>query len=95
MLGAVFTAFTVSTNASLAVSTPSLTVAVIVAEPVWLAAGLTVTVRLLPLPPNTMFPLGTSVGFDELPLKVRFAATVSGSPTVKPIAAVGVFTVVN
>src|SRR6266511_3483973 len=32
-----------------------------------------------------MFALGTSVGLDELPLKVRFPAAVSTSPTVKPI----------
>ena len=44
---------------------PSLTVTVMLAVPFWLAAGVTVTVRLAPLPPNTMFPLGTSVGLFE------------------------------
>src|SRR5438093_10562192 len=32
-----------------------------------------------------MFPFGTSVGLDELPLNVRLPAAVSTSPTVKPI----------
>src|SRR5688572_24954740 len=46
---------TVSTKLSMAVSDPSLTVILIVAVPVWSVAGVTLTVRLLPLPPNTIF----------------------------------------
>src|ERR1051325_1434915 len=78
-------AFTDNTNVSAAVLTPSLTVTLIVAVPVWLAAGVTVTVRLPPLPPKTMFASGTNVGLDELPLRVKLPAAVSTSPTVKLI----------
>src|SRR6185295_5598935 len=53
IVGGVFTAVTVSKNVSLAVFVPSLTVTVMVAVPVWPVAGVTVTVRLLPLPPYT------------------------------------------
>src|SRR5262245_55693042 len=90
IVGASFTVLTVNTNVSLAVNAPSLTVTVIVAVPNWFVAGVTVTFRLAPLPPKTMFPLGTSVGLDELPLAVRLAAAVSASPTVKAIVAVDV-----
>ena len=64
---------------------PSLTVTVMLAVPVWFAAGVTVTVRLALLPPNTMFPFGTNVVLFELPLTVRLLALVSMSPTVKLI----------
>src|SRR5712691_1677865 len=87
IVGGSFTAVTVSTKFVLAVSAPSLTVAVIVAVPNWLAAGVTVTVRFAPAPPNTMFAFGTSVGFDEVPLTVKLPG-VSASPTVKVIAPV-------
>ena len=76
---------TVSAKRLLPVNAPSLTVTVIVAVPFWFAAGITVTVRLAPLPPNAMFPLGTTVTSDELPLTVRLPAPVSTSPTVKLI----------
>src|SRR6476469_9331740 len=94
MAGAVFTLFTVNTNVSEALDVPSLTVTVIVALPVWPAAGVTVTVRFEPLPPNTMFAFGTRVVLEELPVTVRFVACVSGSPMVNGIAGVGVFTMV-
>ena len=81
--GASLTAVTVRVKVSLVLAVPSLTLTVIVADPFWLAAGFTVTVRLAALPPKTMFALGTSVVLDELPVKVRFAAAVSTSPTVK------------
>ena len=46
---------TVSSQLSLAVCDPSLTVMLIVAVPVWSATGVTLTVRLVPLPPNAIF----------------------------------------
>lgn len=49
---------------------------------------MTVTVRLAPDPPKTMFAVGTSVVFDELPETVRLPAAVSWSPTVKASALV-------
>src|SRR5262245_33805118 len=53
------------------------------AEPLSLVTGVTVTVRLAPEPPKTMLALGTRVGLDELPARVRLAAAVSVSPMVK------------
>ena len=88
IVGAEFTALTVTTNVSLAVSEPSLTVTVIVAEPVCPLAGVTVTVRLAPEPPRTTFAVGTSVVFDEDRVTVRLAAVVSMSPTVNASAPV-------
>ena len=57
-------------------------------RPEWFAAGVTVTVRLAPVPPNTMFAFGTRAVFDELPVTIRLAAAVSTSPTVKASAPV-------
>src|SRR6185503_4440968 len=82
---------TVNTNVSLAVNAPSLTVTLIVAEPVCAAIGVTVTVLLAPLPPKTMFALGTRAGFEELPITVKLPTGVSVSPTVNGIAAVEEF----
>ena len=86
---------TVNTNESLALFVPSLTNTVIVATPDWPFAGVTVTVRLEPLPPNTMLFVGASAGFDEDELNVRFATGVSASVRVNGNAAVGVFTAVD
>ena len=61
MVGAVFTAFTVSRKVSFAVSDPSETVTVIVAVPLWPAAGVTVRVREAPEPPSTRPDGGTRV----------------------------------
>ena len=66
----------------------------IVAVPVWPAAGVRVTVRLEPLPPKPIFVFGTKIGLDELPLTFKLPAAVSTSPTVKPMPAVGVFELV-
>jgi hypothetical protein len=76
-------AFTINPKLIGVLAVPSLTVTVIVAVPVWFAAGVTVTVRFAPLPPKTMFAFGTKVGLFALPLTVRLAAAVSTSPTVK------------
>src|SRR6185437_6422701 len=63
IVGAVFGAgaFTVNVKALFAVLVPSLTVTVIVAVPDLPDAGVTVTVRLAPEPPKTMFAVGTRV----------------------------------
>src|SRR6266568_1565453 len=76
----------------LAVLVPSLTVRVRGATPVWPAAGVRVTVRLLPLPPKTMLALGRRAVFEELPETVRLPAAVSRSATVKGIGPVGILT---
>src|SRR4051812_26467340 len=94
MVGAVLTPLTVNKNGELAVEPPSFTDTVIVAVPVWPVAGVTVTVRLLPLPLKTILALGTRAVLDELPARVRLAIGVSASLIVNGMAAVGVLTVV-
>ena len=46
--------------------------------------------RLAPLPPKTMLPLGTSTVSEEKPVGVRLAAAVSISPTAKASGPVAV-----
>jgi hypothetical protein len=94
MVGASFTAVTVKTNVSDVDNVPSLTVTVIVAEPFAFAAGVTVTVRLAPVPPNTMFAFGTNVVSLDEPLIVSVPAAVSKSPMVNEIALVAVSSLV-
>src|SRR5262245_21153473 len=74
-------ALTVTYKGVLPLNCPSLTATVIAALPACPGAGLTVTVRLLPPPPNTMLLTGTRTGFDELPLTVSCTAAVSTSHT--------------
>src|SRR2546426_967107 len=88
IVGASFTALTVTTKLVLALYCPSPTVTVIVAVPLWLAAGLTVTVRLAPDPPKTMLLGGTSVPLHHPFPNVSPPAALSASPTVKLSAAV-------
>ena len=84
IVGAVFAAgaFTVSVKLVLVIFVPSLTFTVICAVPVLVPAGVTVIVRFAPLPPNTIFAVGTNVVAEEVPETVRLAAAVSASPTV-------------
>jgi hypothetical protein len=73
-LGGALVTFT--TNVSLAVRPPpSVTVTVIVAVPCWLAAGLRVTVRFVPVPLNVIRPAGKSVRFDDVALSASEPAT--------------------
>ena len=90
MVGPSVTASTVSTNSSEALAAPSLTVMRMVEAPVWLAAGVTVTVRSAPEPPRTMLAPGTSASSEEVAARVRLPAAVSTSPTVKAIGPVEV-----
>ena len=94
IVGGSLTAVTVSTNVSLVVVVPSLTVRVIVAVPLWFAAGVTVTVRFAPPPPRTRLASGTSVWSEEVAVTIRLAAAVSTSPTVTASAPVAVSSVV-
>ena len=82
MVGASFTAVTVTVKVRLAEAMPSLTVTVTSAEPLWFAAGVTVTVRLAPEPPNVTFAFGTSAGLEEAAESNRLPAEVSASATV-------------
>jgi hypothetical protein len=52
------------------------------AAPVCPAAGLNVTVRLLPLPPNTMFLAGIKVGFEVVASSCRMSGIFSASAIV-------------
>ena len=83
--GELLAGVTVSRKVSLAVNEPSFTVTVIVAEPNWLLTGVTEIVRFAPEPPKTMPLLGTSVGFEDEPVRTRLEAAVSTSPIVKLI----------
>src|SRR5579859_6790103 len=76
---------TVTRKLVLVLNDPSLTVTVMSVVPLWLDTGVTVTVRLEPLPPNAILPFGTSVWFEDTPLTVKLLAGLSMSPTVKPI----------
>src|SRR3954454_15283539 len=84
--GGSLTGVTVSANDE--VATPncaSWTVIVMIPEPLWLTAGVMMTVRLAPLPPKTIFCAGTSKGLEQEPFKVRLAGAVCASPMVKAI----------
>ena len=50
-----------------------------------MAAGVNVTFRLAPLPPNTTLAVGTRFVFEEVAFSVRLFAAVSASPIVKEI----------
>src|SRR5436190_24298273 len=61
------------------------TVTVRVTVPNWLVAGCTLMVRLLPLPPKTIFLRGIKFVSDELEERARLTAGVSTSPRTKVI----------
>ena len=90
IVGRSFTAVTVSSNVSLALAVPSLTVTVIVALPDWFAAGVIVIVRFAPEPPNMIPPGGTKIGFEDVACTAKSPAGLSRSPTVNVIADVAV-----
>ena len=93
IVGATLAGITVNKKESVAVApSSSVTVSVIVVDPIWSAAGVIVTVRFSPLPLNTMFASGTSKSFDEAPETTSEVASDSGSETLKSIAGVGVLT---
>src|SRR5205809_6826862 len=66
-----------------------------VAVPVWLRAGVTVTVRFAPEPPKTMLATGIKAGLEDVLERIRLPAAVCASPTVKAIGAVGIFWLVD
>ena len=63
--------------------TPSLAVTVMTAAPVLLGEGAIVTVRCVPLPPNTIFAVATKPGFDELAVRRT-------DPLIKPVSVNGI-----
>src|SRR5690242_17664090 len=83
IVGGVFV--TVTKKVSLALFTPSLTVTVMVAVPVWPDAGVTVTVRFASAPPKTIFAVGTSVVLSEALVRVRLLEGVPASVIEKGI----------
>src|SRR2546430_11231854 len=70
-----------------AVRLPSLTVTVMVAVPVWLRAGVTVTVQERPEHPQSQSTTGTKVLLEEAPERVRLACAVCEPPTVVAVGA--------
>jgi hypothetical protein len=94
MVGRSFTDVTLTVKVVLVLAVPSFTLIVIVALPLWFAAGVTVTVRFAPLPPNTMFPFGISVALLLEAVTVREETGVSWSPTVNVTAPVAVSSLV-
>ena len=62
----------------------------IVLVPLALASGLSVIVRLAPLPPRAMPPTATTPRSDDDAVTVSDPAAVSTSPTVKAMAPVAV-----
>ena len=85
MTGGEFVTITVRTNDLTAESEPSLTVTVMVVDPIRPATGVTVTVRLDPLPLKTRLGdvLGTRIVSEELAVTESELAAVSSSPIVK------------
>ena len=82
MVGGWFAA-TFTEKLELAVREPSLTRRVIVAAPDLPGAGVTVTVRVAPLPCRTMPLSGKRLKSDDIALTVSLAAAVCASSTVK------------
>jgi hypothetical protein len=85
---------TLTVNGSLSESEPSLTLKVITAEPVFPAAGVTLTVRFAPLPPNTMFASGIKAVSDDCLESDRLDEAVWLSAIVKLKVAVDPFTLI-
>src|SRR5882762_9682928 len=84
MVGGSFTGVTVRTK--LVLTEPklvSVTEIVMVALPDWLAMGVSVMVRLAPLPPKRMLLVGTNTGFEEAAARIKRVAGVTESPMVK------------
>ena len=79
---------TESIKVPLEVRVPSLTVKVMVVLPLIEGVGVTVTVRLAPLPPKTILEAGTSAGLLDEPANVNSLADVWVSETVNPRAPV-------
>ena len=90
IVGGSLFAFTVKTKLIDAVADPSDTVIVMVDVPLWLPAGVIITVRLAPVPLKTMLASGTTVALLDVAANVRSAGSDSASPIEKPIADVGV-----
>ena len=81
--GASFTAETLTVNDVVEVRpSGSVTVSVIVAAPLALAVGVTVTVRFAPLPEIAIFAVVTTAVLDEIAVTMRSAAALSMSATV-------------
>jgi hypothetical protein len=83
MVGGTAGALTVNPKLVELQSEPAHTVRVMVAVPLWLAAGFTITVQFVPVPLSTMLPLGTKVVFEEAPVTVKVPVEVPLWPTVK------------
>ena len=90
MLLTVVSVPTVTVKLVFVVNVPSVALSVIVEVPVCPLAGVTVTVRLVSVPPMTTFALGTKVVFDDALFTDRMDVFSSASPIVKGSALVAV-----
>ena len=73
---------TVTVHEVVVLSAPSLTIKLMIAEPLCPLTGVTTTVRFASAPPNTIFAFGTSEAFELLPVRVRAFKFESTSATV-------------
>src|SRR5436190_23933890 len=80
----------VNRNEVLAEAFPSWTATEMRVEPVRFAMGVTIIVRLEPLPPKAMLVMGRRNGLDEIAESDRVPADVSGSPIVTGMEVRGV-----
>jgi hypothetical protein len=95
IVGASLTEVTVTINASVGLNSPSLKVIVMVEDPVRLATGVTVTVRVEPLPPKTTLASGIKDRlldtFDTVksPIMLSTSAIVNVKGLVDPSSGIG------
>src|SRR5688500_12875156 len=80
-----------NTNVVDVLSSPSLTVNVIVVSPRTPTSGMAAMVRAAPLPPSVRFASGTIAWFDDVAVTVSVAASLSTSPTVNVTGSSGTF----
>jgi len=89
MVGGSLAEVTVTTKVVFEEAEPSLTEMVIVALPKRFVIGVTVTLRLLLLPENTIFVTGMRFVFEEEAVSVKEFAEVSKSPIVNAMGPAG------
>jgi hypothetical protein len=87
--------FTRNWKVLVAIPAPSLTLTAMSVIPTGPTLGLTVTLRLVPVPPKMMSASLANAWLDEAPVTVRFVDAVSASLTVNGIAGVWVSTAIT
>ena len=80
---------TVNVNEIFVLANPSLTPTKIIAEPNWFVSDVSVTVRFVPLPPNTMCAASIKLVFELDADNTSDDAAVSASLITKPMGPIG------